>query len=101
MKLCRNLVGGDGNAHVFAILKRCITVIAGKHALCIRFPSQDGDALMHRVPSDNIAGDWLQPPNNIHYSRYKHGVDSYPDDWDEQLEKEKVYAGSVIAARGR
>ena len=50
LKLCNKPFGGRIDAHVMAALKRAITTVAGKHAMCLRAPSQKKNAMMHRIP---------------------------------------------------
>jgi hypothetical protein len=100
MKLCNKPFGGRGQAHVMAVLKRTITVIAGNHAVYIRFPSKETDATMHRVAFDEFAKEWLQEKNKKYYGLYKRGVESYPEDYDEHLDKEQEFVDAAIADRG-
>lgn len=66
--------------HVMAILKRCVAVLAGKHALYVRLPSQSDDSPVLRFAQDRIAEDWLlDPGNKTYYNDYKRGKESlYP-----------------------
>ena len=100
LKLCKKPFGYQGMAHIMAVLKRTITIICGKHAAYLRLPSQNQDATVHRIMIDNFHIDWLLEQNKKYYGMYKRGVESYPADYQENLEKEKEFVDAAMATRG-
>lgn len=77
--------------HVMAILKRCVVVIAGKHALYVRLPGQSEDVPIFRFTQDDIIQDWLQDPGNkTFYNDYKRGKESLYPGFQENVAREQT-----------
>ncbi|CAE7311297.1 HMA5, partial [Symbiodinium pilosum] len=56
---------------VLAILKRCVALIFGKHALYLRLPSQDHNALVHCIHEDDLHVDLFTERDKSYYAKYK------------------------------
>ena len=63
---------------VLAILKRCVALIFGKHALYLRLPSQDHNALVHCIHEDDLHVDLFTERDKSYYAKYKVGVQELP-----------------------
>ena len=63
-KLVHKAFGYEKKSHCMAILKRCVTFVAGKRALYVRLPSGRDDAPAHRITKGSITKDWLKDPGH-------------------------------------
>ena len=101
-KLVKKPFGGQKPSQIMAVLKRTITFIAGRHALYIRLPNKSDDATIHRIDMESVAADWLAAngPNKQHYGNHKRGVESFPDDYEENLQRENAYVEKAMETRG-
>ena len=61
MKIIQPVFAHSPEPHVMAVMKRTVTIIAGKHAVYVRLPSEKADQTIHVFGQDPIDEDWLSP----------------------------------------
>ena len=89
-KLTSAAFGYSKKPHIMAVLKRAVTVVAGKHAMYVRLPTQHQDSPIFRFFRDSIAEDWLvDPGNKAAYSAYKRGQQSIYPGFDDNVTREQ------------
>lgn len=87
--------------HILAILKRVITVYAGKNAVYVRLPHKSESGLVHRITEDDVTQDWLQHPGNkCFYGKFKNGLRELPPNFEENVELEQKMFMDAVAAKG-
>jgi hypothetical protein len=81
--------GNPKSVILLAIMKRCVTIVAGKLALYIRLPSKDSDALCFKTSEQDIAKDWLvNPGNKSALAAFKNGVKMEYDGFENNMKRE-------------
>ena len=74
-ELARKFFQGHQKTDVLATLKRSVVLIFGKHALYLRLPDQDPEAIIHRIKTDDIHLDAFLPRDKPYYAKYKIGLE--------------------------
>jgi hypothetical protein len=92
---------GQAVTHIFAALKRCVTCIPGKHGLHIRLPSQDDDAIVHRISDAAIRFDWLTPKDKPFYGKFLNNVHETPPNFYEDITAEAKLVDDSFAVKAR
>ena len=88
--LVKKMFQGYKEADVMAILKRCVVMVFGKHSFYLRLPSQDHDAVVHRLHDENLHEDLFMDRDKAFYAKYKTGVHELPPTHAEDIEWEQA-----------
>ena len=59
-KMVEGTFGHIPDELLFAVFKRCIVLIAGKHGLYLRLPSEDPDAAVEKITTFNVTKNWIK-----------------------------------------
>ena len=97
LKLMRHTFPGEKEADVMACLKRSVVMIFGKHALYLRFPSENEDAKIHRIVKDDVHKDLLAPHDKPIYGAYKRGSKTMGPNFSSDVQKEQNMIDESIA----
>ena len=82
--------------HLFAIFKRCITLIGSRNRLYLRLPSEDPEAPVATFIDDDVAADWLQATNKPYLSQYQEGTHVKYPDYDVHVAEQAEWARALI-----
>ena len=69
LTLLRSTFPGDKPADIRVVLKRTVAFVFGKSALYLRLPSQENDAPIHRVQTEDIHKDLLAEHDKASYGK--------------------------------
>jgi hypothetical protein len=98
-KMVSKCFGHVSQAHLMAIFKRLVCLIAGKNGVYLRLPSEDPDAPILSYHGDDICDDWVKPYNGGKHpslSKYRVGVHVKYEGYDEAVEHEKEWVRSIM-----
>ena len=84
--------------HLMAILKRSCVIIAGKHAVYLRLPSEHTTQTIHRFDMFGMQDDWLEADNKKYYGMYKEGLPNKYPGYDDEVEKEMAFVDKLLAS---
>ena len=90
MKMLQPVFAYSPEPHVMAVLKRTVTIIAGKHAVYVRLPSEKADQTIHVFGQDAVAEDWLSPTNKAFLKAYRKGSNQFYEGFDEKVAEEQA-----------
>lgn len=100
LKLMKKPFEGALKTHVMAVLKRNVTIVIGKRAVYIRFPSSKDSQVTHRIAVDKFHEDWLLGTNKEFYGLYKKGIHRTYAGFEENVAKEQEMVYLAMSARG-
>eukprot|EP00972_Heterocapsa_arctica_P041938 6185457-Heterocapsa_arctica.AAC.1 len=92
---------GVPRIHVMALLKRCVTIIAGHKALYLRLPSEHEDQKIHRFEEDDVARDWLTDENKAYLGKYKDGLMETGTGFEAAVAQEQALVRSWLHPKAR
>ena len=78
--------------------KRTIFFVFTESALYIRLPSEQRDAIIHRVVVDDVHKDLLSPKDKPQFNDYKCGITTYGPDYEKQIQQEQDMIDSSMQA---
>ena len=87
--LVSKFFAGLKRADVLAVLKRSGVMVFGQHALYLRLPHQDPDAIVHRIHTDDVHLDLFSPRDKPQYAKYKVGIEELPPTFAEDVALEQ------------
>ena len=86
--MAKKIFSGDGISDIMATLKRSIVLIFGKNALYLRLPSENREAIVHRITVDKVHEDLLSEKDKELYGKYKKGKVEYGHHYQSEIERE-------------
>ena len=86
-KLVSKFFAGHKRADVLAVLS--VVMVFGQHAMYLRLPNQDPDAIVHRIHTDDVHLDLFSPRDKPQYAKYKVGIEELPPTFAEDVALEQ------------
>ena len=86
--MAKKIFSGDGISDIMAMLKRSIVLIFGKNALYLRLPSENLEAIVHRITVEKVHEDLLSEKDKELYGKYKRGKVEYGHHYQSEIERE-------------
>lgn len=96
-KMVKSTFQGAKHAHLYAIFKRCITLIGGRNAIYVRLPSEDPAAPIHRFGNPTVAKDWLKDGNKSFLLQYRQGANCKYEGYDRLIDAEDRWAKELLS----
>ena len=93
-ELINPLFHDDHIKDILAVMKRVTTLVFTDKALYIRFPSEQPDAIVHRVVKDNLYLDLLGDRDKGLYASYKQGTTVHGPTFVEDVQREQAMIDS-------
>lgn len=94
--LLDELFAGEKEKDVCAVLKRSIIFVFTEHALYLRLPSVDKEAIVHRICVDDIHKDLLAEKDKPQNAKYKSGTLETGLMFDTELQQEQSLLDTAI-----
>ena len=85
--LVSKFFAGHKRADILAILS--VVMVIGQHAMYLRLPNQDPDAIVHRIHTDDVHLDLFSPRDKPQYAKYKVGIEELPPTFAEDVALEQ------------
>ena len=95
-QMVKGTFGQMSNGHLFAIFKRCITLIGSQKRLYLRLPSEDPAAPILTFTADGVAEDWFKGENKPFLSKYQEGTHAKYPGFDIHAAAQKDWAHGLI-----
>ena len=95
--LLSDIFAGDKEKDVLAVLKRSIVFLFGNQALYLRLPSEQRNAIVHRIDMDGLHQDLLSDRDKPLYGKYKGGTFETGPTFDADVLKEERMVEEGVA----
>eukprot|EP00438_Fugacium_kawagutii_P019827 Skav227922 [mRNA] locus=scaffold146:177871:189157:+ [translate_table: standard] len=94
--LLDELFAGEKEKDVLAVLKRAIILLFTESALYLRLPSEDKEAIVHRVCLEDIHKDLLAEKDKPQYGKYKAGIVETGPTFDAEVQREQAMVDDAM-----
>lgn len=92
------LFAGEKEKDVLAVLKRSIIFLFTDSALYLRLPSEDKEAIVHRICLEDIHKDLLVEKDKAQYGKYKAGIMETGPSFDAEVQREQAMMDDAMTA---
>ena len=91
-----DIFAGEKEKDVLAVLKRAIIFLFSDSALYLRLPSEDKEAIVHRICVEDLHKDLLADRDKPQYGKYKAGCMETDQAFDADVQREQAMIDDAI-----